>query len=538
MTISAQGDEARLTNAVRTSIPSGRIRLLFSLPLYAYLLPLAPFLLVYASNVHRIAPAMFFIATGTAVVGYCALSVVFRVISRRPDITDPLVACLFIGAFLGAHFAGAYQSVWMVFWLAVAAVAWSFQSIRSPLQTFMNISAAVIVISGIVSAAKGPIFWNRGGLSHTVEQGFPEIPVAAAQATTKRDIYYIVLDRYARADQLKEVYGFDNSEFLDALRTLGFSIADNSYSNYQRTAHSLSSSLNMDYLRGSEHTDEKATSDWVPIYRRIVDSRLGNVLTRLGFEFHLFGSWWEPTRRNPHADREVNYRAWPELARVVFENSIGGQLAARLRLHGLNPRQLQCRRAKMKFAALADIAAHHDPDAPKFVFAHFLVPHPPFVIDGEGNCLSVETVESRSREKNYVEQVKYANSQVLGFIERIRQSGGPEPVVILQADEGPWPKRLVLDEIHKLGADVQYVDWLQTTPAELREKMAILNALYLPGLEHSQISADTTPVNSFRLVLREYFGIDLPALPDRSYVFPNKRNIYQFHDVTLKLQQR
>ncbi len=537
MTDSAQRDEARLTRTARATLPAGRIRLLFALPLFTYLLPLTPFLLVYSSNVHRIAPAMFFMAAGSAVIGYCALSVLLRAVSRRPDITDPLLASLFIGALLGAYFAGTHQSAWMTFWVAIAAAACGLPSIRAPLQTFMNVSAAVIVIFAAVSVVKGPILWDRGELSHAVEQSFPEIPATAAQSTTKRDIYYIVLDRYGRADQLREIYGFDNAEFLDALRTFGFSIADRSYSNYQRTAHSLSSSLNMDYFDGGEDAGIQATSDLIPIYRRIVDSRLGDVLTRLGFELHFFGSWWEPTRRNPSADLEVNYRAWPELARVVFENSIGGQIAARLGLQDLNPRQLQCRRARKKFSALADTAAQHDPDVPKFVFAHFLVPHPPFVIDGEGNCLDVETVANRSREQNYVEQVKYANSQVLRFIERIKQSGGPEPIIILQADEGPWPKRLVRDEIRRLGADVQYVDWLQTTPAELREKMAILNALYLPGLKQSQISAEITPVNSFRLVLREYFGIDLPALPDRSYVFPNKRDIYQFHDVTSKLQQ-
>lgn len=68
--------------------------------------------------------------------------------------------------------------------------------------------------------------------------------------------------------------------------------------------------------------------------------------------------------------------------------------------------------------------------------------------------------------------------------------------------------------------------------------MAILNALYLPGVERPQIPADMTPVNSFRLVLRVYFGIDLPALPDRSYVYPNPKNIYRFHDVTSKLRRQ
>ena len=58
------------------------------------------------------------------------------------------------------------------------------------------------------------------------------------------DIYYIILDSYAREDVLLDVYGHDNSEFLNQLREMGFYIADCSQSNYSKTTHSLSSTLN------------------------------------------------------------------------------------------------------------------------------------------------------------------------------------------------------------------------------------------------------------------------------------------------------
>jgi len=41
-----------------------------------------------------------------------------------------------------------------------------------------------------------------------------------------------------------------------------------------------------------------------------------------------------------------------------------------------------------------------------------------------------------------------------------------------------------------------------------------------------------TSVNTFRLVFREYFGADLPPLPDRSYTWPDDGHIYDFRDVT------
>ena len=62
------------------------------------------------------------------------------------------------------------------------------------------------------------------------------------------DIYYIILDGYARSDVMKAFFDFDNSPFLDRLEKLGFFIARDSIANYCQTPLSLSASLNSVYL--------------------------------------------------------------------------------------------------------------------------------------------------------------------------------------------------------------------------------------------------------------------------------------------------
>jgi len=69
-----------------------------------------------------------------------------------------------------------------------------------------------------------------------------------ANADILPDIYYIILDRYASASTLKDVYDYDNSEFLDYLSNKGFYVANESISNYIKTPSSLASSLNMESL--------------------------------------------------------------------------------------------------------------------------------------------------------------------------------------------------------------------------------------------------------------------------------------------------
>ena len=62
------------------------------------------------------------------------------------------------------------------------------------------------------------------------------------------DIYYLILDGYARSDVMNDLFHFDNSPFLDRLELMGFFVAHGSTANYCQTPLSLSSSLNFEYL--------------------------------------------------------------------------------------------------------------------------------------------------------------------------------------------------------------------------------------------------------------------------------------------------
>src|SRR5215216_2791874 len=63
------------------------------------------------------------------------------------------------------------------------------------------------------------------------------------------DVYYFILDMYTRDDLLKKAYNYDNSGFINDLKSRGFYVAQCSQSNYSRTEISLASSLNLSYLQ-------------------------------------------------------------------------------------------------------------------------------------------------------------------------------------------------------------------------------------------------------------------------------------------------
>jgi len=353
---------------------------------------------------------------------------------------------------------------------------------------------------------------------------YPDIAAAAPAGNSAPDVWHIVMDRYAGAETLQRVYGFDNTAFLDALEQRGFSVARAAAANYQRTAASLTSTLNLDYLTPFEDRVEGA--DQMPLYRALKDNRVARFFAAQGYALVHAGPWWEPTRHNAHETIDLGYADLPELARVMVERSLLGHFAVATGMEFGNGRLTQCRRISAQFDRLEATAGSAER---KFVFAHMLLPHPPYVVDAEGNCKSSLASSRQSREQNYLDQLHYANRRLLALIDRIQ--AGPRPaVILLQADEGPWPGQFAGNELD-IGMDAIEVDWSELDRNQIREKMQILYALRYPDPPAASLAPNASPVNAYRMILNRYFGMAYPILPDRFYLFRDRRHLYDFIDV-------
>jgi hypothetical protein len=383
-----------------------------------------------------------------------------------------------------------------------------------------------------------PIALVTGGMAAakqvTLEQHRPQagqvFPALTGKAAADSpDVWHIILDRYANSATLSSVYGYDNRPFIEALRSRGFAVRESSFSNYQRTSHSVASTLNGAYLDPLAAPMASHQDDWVPIYRSMTDNAALRFFKSQGYETVFAGSWWNPTRRSRIADRNVNFRAIPELGRVALDQSLVGSVMSALSLPYGDGRADQCFRAHAKFASLRALAGT---GGRKYVFGHFLVPHPPFVLNADGSCRSLDQATKASRRDNYVGQVRYVNSEVIRLIDSIR--AGPRPaVIVVHADEGPWPIPYAGDE-RFLGTDTSSVDWTKVGEVHLREKLGILMAVRAPGDSEKDLAA--SPVNIYPTILRNHFGSGMPNWPERHLLFENNKALYRFKDVTSLFQ--
>lgn len=325
----------------------------------------------------------------------------------------------------------------------------------------------------------------------------------AGKAEELPDIYYIVPDRYPRADVLEEVYDCDNSEFLSYLSKKGFYVASESVANYDHTHLSLASSLNMEHLlRVAEGMGKNMLVRRV-FHSMIEDCRVWTLLKGAGYRYVHFGSWSNLTYRNCLADENVSLFNFPEFSLAIFRKTVLSPVLEQLGIYDEN--RVHWKNVLYKFDKLAEIPAR---EGPTFVFAHIMVPHWPCVFDRDGKFVTRAKEASRSREENYREQVLFLNEKLKELVDRLLTASRVPPIIIIQADEGPYFERLWKGECAISDA----------TTAELRQKMAILHAYYLPGLGRDKLYPSITPVNSFRIVFNHYFGADFPMLPDESYI--------------------
>jgi hypothetical protein len=122
-----------------------------------------------------------------------------------------------------------------------------------------------------------------------------------------------------------------------------------------------------------------------------------------------------------------------------------------------------------------------------------LAPHGPLVFGVDGSQVYYpEPVSNADYFRGYRDELAYLNSRLIGVLDRILTDSAVPPIIILQADHG-----------HDL--------------ASADDRMAILNAYYLPGDGKDLLYPTITPVNSFRIIFNHYFGGQFDLLKDRSF---------------------
>ena len=490
----------------------------FSIPWYPLAISGYPVFALLSANAGQvqagagIRPFIASIVLGALV--YFVVWVILRQVHRAAFLATLLLALFFTYGHAYIYIDEQYPEADYTLWLAagwvvllVLSIFWGTRpklTFVSSAPTLNTVALALLVMSAAqVDLGAGPRSAHALGAKDApieTDLVLPEDPP---------DVYFFVLDSYGRADLLQRAYGFDNSEFVDALEQRGFFVAKCSQSNYVRTEISLGSSLNMQYLQALSDSFTPDSTARRLLWDALKHSAVRHNFESLGYETVNYetGFAWLDITDGDHFLSPPPVSSGMTEFEGLFLRTTAARYAQDLgwvdpdTLLGVGFRD----RFNNVFDTIGDIAQL---PAPTYSYIHLVSPHPPFVFDPHGNPTYPPDFWNDQRmypaglyQKGYLNQLQFLNKKMLQAIDTIESNSKTPPIIILQGDHGPW---------------LQPKD----------KRMWNLTAISFPG--HKDVLYSTiSPVNIFRLVFNTYFGGKYDILEDVSYFSPVPK-LYDF----------
>ena len=523
-----------------------RLHLVFGAPVGAWLPPLYPLLVaafpvltLLSQNVQE-APLGYAMRSLTlALVGCSLVFLLLRIRLKDRGKVAALTALLLVLFFSYGHLYNTLKTaaiggvligrhrylvpIYLLVLLAGISLVVRSRGVNRETTRVLTLVSAALLVMPLVTIARYTyqlqVVWAKSSLAPLSVQASGPL----TSGDPRPDIYYIILDGYGRFDVMSREFGFDPSEFQAFLEDRGFYVADGSRANHNWTSLSLGSSLNMDYAQNLGLRLVKGDYPGVFI-EPIRHSRVRRKLEALGYSIIGMRSGYPPTELldadqflspDPGAvdllSGEIRLNAFESqlvystALKVLLDFAPGGAVP-HVGFRTDYPYSLLREIILAEFRYLKEAPGI---PGPKFVFAHIVAPHPPYLFGPSGEALEQEgpftlgdLTDSpvAADSARYRDQATYVTARIEEVIDAILEGSSAPPIIIVQSDHGP-----------PVGIG------LSPDGVRLPERFANLNLYFFPYGCRDQLYPTITPVNSFRVLFNCYFGEDLPLLEDHSY---------------------
>jgi hypothetical protein len=414
-----------------------------------------------------------------------------------------------IHAYLEEHtpFFGRYTVMMGMIALLVVLIGWFLVKSKQPFYgTYQYLNIVLIILLGYELLLISLLNITDGKIRRLTK----DYPIAEqykkCDTCTRPDIYFLVFDMYANASVLKSFWNHDNSRLEQFLDSTGFRQVKHSTSNYNYTVFSIGSTLNMDY----HEKDLKYTNAFRSAAQlsQFEDNELFRILKKEGYDFYNY-SWFHfndaPARVAPFVLTEPRELVAAQTFWFRFRSDIAWNFKMFRKKRSTEERLTpffvkECEdnlsRIRKSYEGIKKLSAQKD-GKPVFLYAHFLMPHAPFLFDSTGTLKPKETWLS-TRHEDYLDQLKYTNNMIMDLCGSLLQDTSRPKIIIVQSDHG-------------------YRNYNSKDPLTSDVEFKNLSAFYFPGKEYGRLHDSLSSVNTFRIILGEYFNYRLPLLKDTSF---------------------
>ena len=319
------------------------------------------------------------------------------------------------------------------------------------------------------------------------------------------DIYFLIFDEYSSSLSLQEHYGFHND--LDSfLLKRDFHIQTKGYSNYNYTPASIASMLNISYIKGIRPNTLFTIDDYGRSQKLIKNNEVIKFLSQRGYSiincsaFDLAGSpspvvqLFLPLNTRLITDKTLLSRMYRDV----------GWMASNIAWLG-DYYFFRVMRVNQKLLKMTKELSAAKSNRPKFIYAHFYLPHDPFYFDSTGHLRSKKAMQEDGRfanrpSKAYLDYLMYSNTEIKNLIDTIRTNTGGKAVIMVMGDHG-------------------FREYIETNTMQSFQAM---NAIYLPGKDYHLFYDSISSVNQFRVVFNTLFKQSIPLLKDSTVFLAGK----------------
>jgi hypothetical protein len=318
----------------------------------------------------------------------------------------------------------------------------------------------------------------------------------AKRVKDRPNVYFLLFDEYAGFKSLKDSFGFENNFFYEQLQNDSFKIL-NTFSNYNSTPFSMASLFNMDYLKAVK---DSSTVGWRETQERMQDIKYGEVFgifKSLGYTVKSFSMFEAGDNKSVGGNqfllghkRVLTHKMFHNvLLRDIGFNFVSGKNANTF-IQKIFLGDMPYYNGRVEDGLFSSLNTN---PTPQFVYAHFLMPHFPFLYDSIGNKVPNDLLfEERSWliKAQYVSYLKYCNKKIIEYEQNIIKKDS-NAVIVIMSDHGFRFENLTASAFNNFCA-------IRTRHEHLTDYGVI-----------------TSNVNFFRYLLNTNFNQAIPYLNDK-----------------------
>ncbi|HIA09611.1 MAG TPA: hypothetical protein EYN75_00860, partial [Candidatus Nitrosopelagicus sp.] len=236
------------------------------------------------------------------------------------------------------------------------------------------------------------------------------------------DVYYIILDGYAGTNSLKEFSNFDNQEFITFLNEQGFYVHSQSYSNYPTTPTSMAATLNMQYVNKLADIVGTDLDNMHPTFKLIQENLVIKKFKSKGYTLVSFNT------DLVHLDEPKKFDFYYCESNTLLDNKMVNNVL-HLSIIGYFIEDIEYQENRDEILCMfSELPEIKNIDEPTFVYAHFNMPHTPYIFSANGeqvNPSRESNLGSYANVNDYINYLKFANRETQKLVEKLLDTNDP-----------------------------------------------------------------------------------------------------------------